>query len=59
MSNVIKENMVLLRKSSIQKLFEGYTYDDENKEIESHTTSSELHRKKEEEMPKWESFRHG
>jgi hypothetical protein len=53
MNNLIRENTILLRRSSVQQLFEGYTYDDENKEMESHTTSSELHRKREDEMPKW------
>lgn len=40
MSNVIKENKILLRKSSVQKLFEGYTYYEEMKDVEHHTTSS-------------------
>lgn len=26
LGNLIKENKILLRKSSVQKLFEGYTY---------------------------------
>lgn len=47
MSNVVKENMILLRKSSVQQLFEGYTYIEEAKELEHHTTSSELHRRRE------------
>lgn len=39
--------MILLRKSSVQQLFEGYTYIEEAKELEHHTTSSELHRRRE------------
>lgn len=44
---LVKENQILLRKSSVQKLFEGYTYVEEGKEMEHHTTSSELHRRRE------------
>ena len=49
MNQLIKENKILLRKSSVQKIFFGYTFDDSVKENENHTTSSELGRKKEEE----------
>ena len=40
MSNLIKENKILLRKSTVQKMFEGYTYYDELNELDNHTTSS-------------------
>lgn len=48
MNFLIKENKVLLRKSSVQKIFLGYTFDDSSKEHEHHTTSSELGKKKDE-----------
>ena len=47
MNYLIRENKVLLRKSSVQRMFLGYTFDECMKEHENHTTSSELGKKKE------------
>ena len=48
MNGLLKENKMLLRKSSIQKIFMGYTFDGEEdlKDHENYTTSSELGKKK-------------
>ena len=48
MNGLLKENKMLLRKSSIQKIFMGYTFDGEEdiKEHENYTTSSELGKKR-------------
>jgi hypothetical protein len=47
MANIVKENKILLRKSTVQEIFEGYTFDEDDIKEEHHTTSSELHRKRE------------
>lgn len=40
MQKILEENKILLRENAVQKMFMGYTFWDENNQLESHTTSS-------------------
>ena len=46
MNNLIRENKMLLKHSSVREIFEGYTYLESEPKDDHNTTSSELNRRK-------------